>query len=75
MHSELRRFGHKVSPATVRRGLRTAGLDPAPRRQPAHGEWATFPKPRLACAFHFGLRPDHERKSEGALWPGTMRLV
>ncbi|MGY0063932.1 IS3 family transposase [Streptomyces sp. LZ34] len=44
VHSELRRLGHKVSPATVRRVLRAAGLGPAPRRQPARGEWAAFLK-------------------------------
>lgn len=42
VHGELRRLGHKVSPATVRRALRAAGLGPAPRRQPTHGEWAAF---------------------------------
>ncbi|MEU1628438.1 IS3 family transposase [Streptomyces sp. NPDC020096] len=44
VHGELRRLGHKVSPATVRRVLRAAGLVPAPRRQPARGEWAAFLK-------------------------------
>jgi putative transposase len=42
VHGELRRLGHKVSPATVRRVLRAAGLGPAPRRQPARGEWTAF---------------------------------
>ncbi|MEE4598934.1 integrase core domain-containing protein [Streptomyces sp. DSM 41524] len=44
VHGELRRLGYKVSPATVRRVLRAAGLGPAPRRQPARGEWAAFLK-------------------------------
>lgn len=44
VHGELRRLGHQVSPATVRRALRAAGLGPAPRRQPARGEWAAFLK-------------------------------
>ncbi len=44
VHGELRRLGHKVSPATVRRVLRAAGLGPAPRRHPARGEWTTFLK-------------------------------
>jgi putative transposase len=44
VHGELRRLGHKVSPATVRRVLRAAGLGPAPRRQPARGEWTAFLK-------------------------------
>ncbi|WP_405885548.1 MULTISPECIES: integrase core domain-containing protein [unclassified Streptomyces] len=44
VHGELRRLGHKVSPATVRRALRAAGLGPAPRLQPTHGEWAAFLK-------------------------------
>ncbi|MBV9026503.1 MAG: transposase [Streptomycetaceae bacterium] len=44
VHGELRRLGHKVSTATVRRVLRAAGLGPAPRRQPTRGEWATFLK-------------------------------
>jgi putative transposase len=42
VHGELRRLGHKVSPATVRRVLRAAGLGPAPRRQPARDEWTAF---------------------------------
>ncbi|MEU5930758.1 integrase core domain-containing protein [Streptomyces antimycoticus] len=44
VHGELRRLGHKVSPAAVRRVLRAAGLGPAPRRQPVRGEWAAFLK-------------------------------
>jgi hypothetical protein len=40
----LRRLGHKVSAATVRRVLRQAGLGPAPRHQSTRGEWATFLK-------------------------------
>nr|WP_262985475.1 hypothetical protein [Streptomyces sp. San01] len=44
MHGELRRLGHKVSPATVRRTLRAAGLGPAPRRHTAQREWAAFLK-------------------------------
>ncbi|WP_234365243.1 IS3 family transposase [Streptomyces sp. RTd22] len=44
VHGELRRLGLKVSPATVRRVLRAAGLGPAPRRQPTRGEWAVFLK-------------------------------
>jgi hypothetical protein len=44
VHGELRRLGHKISPATVRRVLRAAGLGPAPRRHPARGEWAAFLK-------------------------------
>jgi len=44
VHGELRRLGHTVSPATVRRVLRTAGLGPAPRRHPARGEWTAFLK-------------------------------
>ncbi|WP_405484698.1 IS3 family transposase [Streptomyces sp. NBC_00009] len=37
VHGELRRLGHKVSAATVRRTLRAAGLGAAPRRRTAHG--------------------------------------
>ena len=44
VHGELRRLGHKISPATVRRVLRQAGHGPAPRRQPARGEWTAFLK-------------------------------
>ncbi|MCX4537750.1 integrase core domain-containing protein (plasmid) [Streptomyces sp. NBC_00841] len=44
VHGELRRLGHKVSPATVRRVLRAAGLGPAPRPHPARGEWTAFLK-------------------------------
>ncbi|MER7584360.1 IS3 family transposase [Kitasatospora sp. NPDC097691] len=44
VHGELRRLGHKVSAATVRRVLRAAGLGPAPRRHTAHREWAAFLK-------------------------------
>lgn len=44
VHGELRRLGHKVSAATVRRILREAGLGPAPRRHPARREWRQFLK-------------------------------
>lgn len=44
VHGELRRLGHRVSPATVRRILRAAGFGPAPRRHPAGGEWTAFLK-------------------------------
>ncbi|MFD3492283.1 IS3 family transposase [Streptomyces sp. NPDC058690] len=44
IHRELRRLGHKLSPATVRRVLRAAGLVPAPRRHPARGKWTAFLK-------------------------------
>ncbi|MGI5143049.1 integrase [Streptomyces sp. CA-106110] len=44
VHGELRRLGHKVSAATVRRVLRAAGPGPAPRRHAARGEWASFLK-------------------------------
>jgi putative transposase len=42
VHGELRRLGHQVSAATVRRVLRTAGLRPPPQRRTARGEWRTF---------------------------------
>ncbi|MET7929767.1 IS3 family transposase [Streptomyces sp. NPDC005349] len=42
IHGELRRLGHRLSAATVRRILRSAGLSPAPRRRPVRREWATF---------------------------------
>jgi hypothetical protein len=44
VHGELRRLGHSVSAATVRRVLRTAGRGPAPRRDAARREWAAFLK-------------------------------
>jgi len=42
VHGKLRRLGHRVSAATVRRVLRTAGLRPPPQRHTARGEWRTF---------------------------------
>lgn len=42
VHGELRRLGHRVSPATVRRVLRSAGLGPPPQRRATRGEWRTF---------------------------------
>jgi putative transposase len=42
VHGELRRLGHRVSAATVRRVLRHAGLQPAPRRARAGREWRAF---------------------------------
>jgi hypothetical protein len=42
VHGELRRLGHRVSAATVRRVLRTAGLRPPPQRRTARGEGRTF---------------------------------
>ncbi|SDZ28991.1 HTH-like domain-containing protein [Saccharopolyspora shandongensis] len=44
VHGELRRLGHTISSATVRRILRAAGLNPARRRQTASKEWAAFIK-------------------------------
>ncbi|WP_345043183.1 helix-turn-helix domain-containing protein [Streptomyces sannanensis] len=44
VHGEMRRLGHKVSAATIRRVLRQAGLGPAPRHQSTRGEWAAFLK-------------------------------
>ncbi|MEV1166983.1 integrase core domain-containing protein [Nonomuraea sp. NPDC049784] len=44
VHGELRRLGHKISPATVRRVMRATGLGPAPRRHPTRGEWTSFLK-------------------------------
>jgi hypothetical protein len=40
----VHRLGHKVSAATGRRGLREAGLGPAPRRHNARREWSQFLK-------------------------------
>ncbi|CAG6394705.1 hypothetical protein SCOCK_290041 [Actinacidiphila cocklensis] len=51
VHGELRRLGHKASPAAVRRVPRAAGLGPAPRRHPARHAWTAFlksPGPRPA---------------------------
>jgi hypothetical protein len=42
VHGELRRLGHRVSAATVRRVLRSAGLGPPPQRHAARGEWRSF---------------------------------
>jgi putative transposase len=42
VQGELRRLGHQVSAATVRRVLRCAGLGPPSQRCAARGEWRTF---------------------------------
>ena len=42
VHGELRRLGHRVSAATVRRVLRSAGLGPPSQRRAARGEWRSF---------------------------------
>ncbi|HEU0127618.1 MAG TPA: IS3 family transposase, partial [Pseudonocardiaceae bacterium] len=42
VHGELRRLGHRVSAATVRRVLRGAGLGPSPQRRAVRGEWRSF---------------------------------
>jgi putative transposase len=42
VHGELRRLGHRVSAATVRRVLRGAGLGPPLQRGRARGEWRSF---------------------------------
>ncbi|MGW7008141.1 integrase core domain-containing protein [Streptomyces sp. NPDC054933] len=44
MHGELRRLGHTISTATVRRILRASGLNPGRRRQTARKEWTEFLK-------------------------------
>ncbi|MCQ4045123.1 IS3 family transposase [Streptantibioticus rubrisoli] len=43
-HGELRRLGHTISTATVRRILRAAGLTPGRRGQTARREWTEFLK-------------------------------
>jgi putative transposase len=42
VHGELFRLGHRVSAATVRRALRSAGLGPPPQRHAARSEWRSF---------------------------------
>jgi hypothetical protein len=42
VHGELRRLGHRVSAATVRRVLRCAGFGPLQQRHRARGEWRSF---------------------------------
>jgi putative transposase len=42
IQGELRRLGHRVGASTIRRVLRSAGLDPAPRRSPAGPTWRQF---------------------------------
>jgi hypothetical protein len=49
MHGEPRRLGHKVSPTTVRRAPRAAGLGRAPRRHPASGPPSSRPT-RTGCS-------------------------
>jgi hypothetical protein len=44
VHGELHRLGYKVSAATVRRVLRSAGFRPGRRCQAAHREWTAFLK-------------------------------
>jgi putative transposase len=44
VHGELRRHGHVISTATVRRILRAPGLTPGRRQQAAHKEWTAFLK-------------------------------
>ncbi|MEU1784868.1 IS3 family transposase [Streptomyces sparsogenes] len=51
---ELRRLGHRVAPATIRRVLRRTGLPPAPQRA-SQQTWRSFLRAQahslLACAF------------------------
>ena len=44
VHGELRRLGHIISTATVRRILRAASLNSGQRRQTARREWTEFLK-------------------------------
>ncbi|MGW0997119.1 IS3 family transposase [Streptomyces sp. NPDC002523] len=58
VHGELRRLGHRVSPASVHRILHAAGPGPAPRRQPVRGEWAAFLKAQAHGLLATDLRRD-----------------
>jgi putative transposase len=42
VYGELFRLGHRVSAATVRRALRSAGPGPPPQRHAARSEWRSF---------------------------------
>jgi transposase InsO family protein len=54
IQGELRRLGHRVAAATIRRVLRRCGLPPAPQRASQHA-WRTFLRTQahtlLACDF------------------------
>jgi hypothetical protein len=61
VHGELRRLGHRVSAATVRRVLRGAGLGPPPQRHRARGEWRTFLTAQASGLLACGCRTGHPR--------------
>lgn len=75
VHGELRRPGHRASPATVRRVLRAAGLGPAPRRHPVRREWAAFLRAQLTVANGATVTLPEEHRVKAAARPNSAPLV
>jgi transposase len=71
IHGEITKLGVTVAQSTVREILRTAGIDPAPRR--AGPTWRQFLRAQTSGILAAGLLPRGHRAAEATVRPGVHR--